>query len=753
MPPQAHRELLELRSRLAERLIAVRRAMRRHFLVEGLAWVAAAVVLAAAVTLLLDWRLELSRPARVSMLIVSALACGWLLFRRLWQPLTLPMTPLDVAAAIDRTVSGPTGGKLASRVASVLELPQATDDAEFMSPELVVHAVRKNYRDLESVSFSRHLSGRHLWLSLAALAAAIAIPAGFAAAAPSVARLWRDRWLLGSNRPWPHTTTIEVVGVREGRLIVPRGEATGLQVKVIDTAEDTEAVWMRLRSAEGDDQTVTLNRFAPGDFRFDLPPQQQPVNVTMWGGDGRAEPFRIEPLDRPKFTSLKLTATHPREREPQKFDFTADEGNVRLLPKTEARLEFETNVPVADVRVKSDGVPIQFAPTDDRHFVSKWTHSGQVRLETTLVAKESGLESFPRPISIGEKVDRPPTVTLRHSGVRLRVTAQATIPVTTTIRDDYGLRNASLTASIDAAPTPDAETPPELKPTDAARVEVPKAPPAEPAASSPAATDSAASAAAQPTENKPAEKPSQLTTPVFGPAEPAVELSLEQQHSVELSQLALSAGQSISVSVAAEDDCYTGRQSATSRKITFKVVKDEELFREILMRQQQLRARLQKAYEQMLDLKEKLKIAEGATDGANLLRAYLLTRREVAAVSREIDGSLTEMRLNKLGGEESWRLIETTVTVPLARLQEQELERQKQGLETLVSSEPESFDSLIERQQVITDALKKILNSMSQWDSFIDIINQVNSIIKIQEAARRMTEDLKSKQVESIFDN
>jgi hypothetical protein len=740
MPPQTQHELTDLRNRLAARLIAVRRAMRGHFLAEGLALLAAAALGIAAVTLLLDWRLELSLSARVGVLIVCAAGMAWLLFKHLWQPLTIPLSPLDVAAAIDRTVSGPANGKLSARVASVLELSQAPDNPESMSPDLVVRAVRQNFRELEQVSFARHLSGQHLGLCLAALVAAIAIPAGFAMAAPAVAQLWRDRWLLGSERPWPHTTTIEVVGVHDGRLIVPRGEAASLQVKVTDTAEATEAVWMQMTSPEGDDQTFTLNRFAPGDFRFDLPPLQQPMEVALWGGDGRTEPFRIEPLDRPKFTSLRLTANHPREREPQKFDFTADEGNVRLLPRTEARLEFETNVPVAQVRVKREGGgPAAFVPTDDRHFAAGWTHEGQVRLETTLVAKGSGLESFPRPITIGEKTDRPPTVTLRHSGVRLRVTAAATIPVTTTVRDDYGIRTASLNAAVDSTPVVEDETSPDPKKTDAAKP--PAAPETPP--TTPASTESAPKAP---------EKPTQLASTLFGPAEPAVEVSLEQQQSVELSQLNVATGQSVSISASADDDCYTGRQTAASRKITFKVVKDEELFREILLRQQQLRARLQKSYEQMLDLKEKLKVADVATDGANLLRMYLLTRREIAAVSREIDASLTEMRLNKLGGEESWRLIETSVTVPLARLQEQELERQKQGLETLVSSEPESFDSLIERQQTITDALKKILDNMSQWDSFIDIINQVNSIIKIQEAARRMTEDLKSKQVESIFD-
>jgi hypothetical protein len=755
MPPHIQIELGDLRRRLADRLIAVRRSMRRHFLVEGLAWVTGAVVVAAALTLLIDWQLELSKPARMVTLLGCIAGCVWMVFRRLWQPLTLPMTPLDVAAAIDRTVSGPAKGTLASRVASVLELPEAKEDAASMSPELVVHAVRKNYSELENVSFARHLNARHLWLSLAALAGALLIPVGFAAAAPGVAKLWRDRWLLGSDRPWPHSTTIEVLGVRDGRLVVPRGEAAGLQVKVTDTAEETQAVWLRMRSADGDDRTMSLNRFAAGDFRLDLPPLQQPAEVTMWGGDGWAEPFKIEPLDRPKFTSLKLTATHPRERELLKFDFTSDEGNVRLLPKTAATLEFETNVPIAEVRLKGDGTgPTKFTPTDDRHFSASWEHAGEVRLEAVLVAKDSGLESFPRPISIGEKVDRPPTVTLRHSGVRLRVTAQATIPVTSTIRDDYGLRTAVLATAVDAvaATEGDGAEKPGAK-------EEPKAEEKPKAEEAKTGTDSAAeSTGATPKDAKAAEpaappKPTQMSNPLFGPADPAVELSLEQQQQVELSQLAIAAGQSVSVSVTAEDDCYTGRQSATSRKITFKVVKDEDLFREILLRQQQLRARLQKAYEQMLDLKEKLKLADVAADGANLLRSYLLTRREVAAVSREIDASLTEMRLNKLGGEESWRLIETSVTKPLARLQEQELERQKQGLETLVTAEPETLESLIERQQVINDALKTILTNMSQWDSFIDIINQVNSIIKIQEAARRMTEDLKSKQVESIFDN
>ena len=48
--------------------------------------------------------------------------------------------------------------------------------------------------------------------------------------------------------------------------------------------------------------------------------------------------------------------------------------------------------------------------------------------------------------------------------------------------------------------------------------------------------------------------------------------------------------------------------------------------------------------------------------------------------------------------------------------------------------------------------MNEILKQMSQWDSFVDVINQLNEIIKLQDNVKRNTEQLKEKQTEGVFE-
>ena len=48
--------------------------------------------------------------------------------------------------------------------------------------------------------------------------------------------------------------------------------------------------------------------------------------------------------------------------------------------------------------------------------------------------------------------------------------------------------------------------------------------------------------------------------------------------------------------------------------------------------------------------------------------------------------------------------------------------------------------------------MQQILKQMSQWDSFVDVLNQLNEIIRLQSKVRDDTQQMRTKQTEGIFE-
>ena len=91
---------------------------------------------------------------------------------------------------------------------------------------------------------------------------------------------------------------------------------------------------------------------------------------------------------------------------------------MRLLKQTAAELTLSANVPVSTLDVSADGAaPPKFDRIDERTFRAKWLHQVPLQMKVGMVARDSQLASRPQPIAIGFKEDRPPRVTLTHSGV------------------------------------------------------------------------------------------------------------------------------------------------------------------------------------------------------------------------------------------------------------------------------------------------------------------------------------------------
>lgn len=790
-------------------MAVVRRALLGHFLAEGVARTLVVTVGLLLLSLGLDWWLDLSLTARLIYWGVVLASAAGVLFWFVVRPWRLPLGPIDVAAALDQKRQGP---PLAPQVASVIQLVDSNPDQIGESEAMRETAVRASHAALEQIDFRSALNSKHLWTAIAVAIGTLLLPAGIALAFPSTAKLWAERWFSGSDRPWPRSTRISVEGVKDGVLQVPRGEVFTVQAKVTDDEAPTQTVWLRQRPTEGKTQTYTLEKFADGDFRLQLAPQQQPSRVEVWGGDGRAEPFRIVPVDRPKITSMLLTAQGPRETEPKKFDFKTTDCAVRLSAQTKAKFEFETNVECSAIKVETATPGLdRFTSSGTNKHAVEWVHDAAVSLRIVLVSKESGLESHPQTVSIGELPDRAPRLSLRHSGVRLRVTPEATIPLTISARDDFGIRQLSLDLSTPqatiakpaddeadeaGAKEPDApvnedakkegEVPNTEQPSTEKSEAAPDAPADKPAESTsgPAAPDTPeagdkpadVTAPEEPTAStdgtkneEPGTKNDTVTPPsspdlkpvtLFGPADPANQINVDHEHKLELTALKLEVGRTLVIAGVAEDDCILGRQSTRSAPLVFRIVKSEELFKEILQRQQQLRARLRKARDLADEQATKLPFVVDAESARLVSRQHQVIAREVGQVAQGLDATVVEMQLNKLGGEEAWDLINTLIVKPLQTLTEEGLPAQRQSLEGLVQKPTEGLDEITEQQKKIVADLDKILKNMAQWDSFIDIVNQVDYLKKIETGVLNQTEALKKtvpqekkKEADSIFDN
>jgi hypothetical protein len=765
-PRQPQRDLDALRRRLIERLATFRRAVRKQLVLEGAARLVVEVAAVLMLALLLDWWLRLSVPMRLSMLGACVIGFAIELWRHVIRPMRMKWTDIDLAAALDRRAPGIL---IAPRVATVLQLPNLlaispspgtpgegrgegsvsrstiqqnphpNPPPEYRgrgpegrlssrsngnghrhgkpSPAMIERAVVHASESLANVNFVDHVDPRRGRWAIGAIAGTLVVCLLMTALVPATVSLWARRFFLASNQPWPQDTYLIVAGLTDGRLLVPRGEPHVLRVRARAGSIIPPAVTLKLRPENGKAQSATMTYFgdAGGDFRYELLSVSSPIDVTVRGGDDVVGPFTIEPVDRPRVAKLELTAQHPWDRQPQVYDFSGQNAATSFLPKTEIRLDLTANVPIAEARLTgaaSHPSSGDLRRIDDRRLTIAWTHEQPVAMELELVGAGTGLTSATIPISIGLKNDNAPRVSIRHSGVRQRVTPQARIPLTVLARDDYGVTRVDVgwRADMDTGEGP---------PTSLGDVVSLVGP----------------------------------TTTQAATTQPADQTEIQHAHTLELATLKLSPSALLSLRGMAADACYLGPQKSESSALAFRLVKPEELFREILIRQQGERAQFRKATDEARAVLEKIDTLAAPKDAAALARQHRLIQRETSRIAKSLGDSLTEMKLNALGGPEAYELMEANILAPLRKLHDEPMNQQRATLEALSAAlDDAALAAAASQQAQIVETMEQILKQMAQWDSFVDVLNQLNEIIKVQEQARESTEQLRTRQTESIFD-
>jgi hypothetical protein len=110
------------------------------------------------------------------------------------------------------------------------------------------------------------------------------------------------------------------------------------------------------------------------------------------------------------------------------------------------------------------------------------------------------------------------------------------------------------------------------------------------------------------------------------------------------------------------------------------------------------------------------------------------------------------MRLNVLGNDDAHEMMEKTIIQPMKTLDAELMLPQRDALDTLTTTEAAAVSSVVDRQEQIVARLEAILKQMSQWDSFVDVLNQLNEVIRIETNVQKGTLQLKETQKQGIFE-
>lgn len=725
--------LREEQDRLRARLARTRRALRLQMALETALDAALLAVAAAAVLVAIDYVLRPGLPARRALLAIAAIgALAALAIRSTPRLRAARLDDLALAMTLDRFRPG-TG----QQVADVLQLPGLLDEPRGSSaPAFVRLAVRRAGDALAGSDWRALWNRPRTATRTLGLLLALSVPAAFALAAPAASRLGLARWLLGSSERWPQRIYLSVSGLGDaGRLLAPRDEAFAVEVRadlpgVVRRAEgwsvpgrgepilvrrlpDPPAVPGEVRigerGADGVVRNSVMNATGPARFRHELPPSSTSSTFDLSGGDDWLGPIRVERVDRPSLGSIRMRVRDPGSSEGAFRPVEDARQHPIFLPDTEVELTFVGSEPIARASVDvHPGTPPTLDRVDPRTFVGRLTLREATTLEVRVTSEATGLESRPTFLSIGLLKDREPRVTLRAQGVGAHVTPVATIPLALAATDDFGL--AKFRLDVERTVQPDDKAEPT---TTRQGIAIPM--------------------------------PSGGGRPV---------LDHQARNDVDLQAAPPPIGAILRFRAEAEDRCARGTQVGRSGVVQLQVVSPDELFYEILIRQRAERAKFVGAIDAAEKIGPTLATTPAAEDYANGSRTLHAVARQLDQIASRVADSLAEMKLNQVGSAKAYRLLQDGVVDPIRALNAGPSNELRGLLQSLAGGPRSPADAEKARRQhgEVVARMRAILDQMSQWESFVDVVNQVAEVIKMQQKVLQATEKARESRTQEVFD-
>ena len=600
------------------RLLALKAALRAHLVGKGLALVLIALVAGVFFSFAVDRKLDMERSQRAVILAAALAGVGYVLWRFLLRPLGVPMDPEELALVFEHHYP-----QLDDRLISTLQFSFA-DVERLGSSEGLVREVAKQANAMAGgLDSTAPLEGRETWKRLGIAAAAVAILVTFSILRAEDMGPWFQRNILFRDIDYPRETYLEVE-VEPGLEVVRGGSITVTVTADLRYVVPDEVIFHKKFPGLGTErEAVRAGQAQPNVFvkKFENITERFEFRVT--GNDHTTEWYEVNVVDPPELVSLRFTISYPGYMDRPKAAVSAQHGVLSIPPGSRltmagrankdlaasvllldsqpvppelGRLEVE-DITDADGKVKRRGVK-GFLQLADR--VKAPSLTLQIKLEDT-----RGIIN-PRGAMYVVRIepDGAPSVHVDRKGIRGDISTRAMLPLVIQVRDDHAV--SGIEVMVETTPPP--------------------AEPAEPSEAGPAGAEP------RPTSRPATTRPVKRTFVV--PDVPTGQRHVSVPHTVDLEPLKLVVGQFVRVQAAATDSLpksFGGPNRATSALHTFKVVSDEELLRELLRRQKEIRDAFRRAVDMQAAVRDRVRAVSDQLVGGGGIDPEVRRRLNLAA--------------------------------------------------------------------------------------------------------------------------
>ena len=725
-------ELRRLERAARADLADARFLIRGWIVVDGIARLLLAAFLIVVVDFMLDYQFEFDQAGRATILVLCAATLAWNFYRFLLKPLSRRLTDgalCESAKRIDRGAM--------TRLHVALQLADESLAGVKPQSELARLAIAEGLA-VSRAPLRRLIDTRGLTMRFAILGATLAASAVGTKwlSDHKLGQTWLRRNVFLHDDLWPRKTILIVEDLKEGSLLVARGSDLRVRVRV---AKESKLIPQFITLDFGTNRArLRINSTGEREFETTIAAVVSPFQFRVIGGDATTKPIQVLVVEPPALRDLIVSEQRPLYAGSGVFPINSGSGAYYVLEGSALVLEANSIGPIAKATLSWSEGEAGFSLTQlpdsegvaSNHLKlqlpSELTKPGvyTISLEGTNGARSDSAATF----RIEHRADRPPKAKLTLEKVGGLVAATAKIPWRGEVTDDWGIAGVTLLVGVR---TPDRDEPPRQH-----TFEYPL-----PSSESP--------------------------------------VRVEPSGVLEVSSLGAVVGQSISSLLEATDrNDVTGPGRSRSLETALRVVSEDELRKDWLRRERELRQELERLRKLLEDLQTDTKALiagrniESANDArqrefvekarqslSQIIRRHRSLTAGVGTVLDRFTKIHSEVVANCVEPEEGplARRIEEKILSPMRRLVTDVMGTTGSQFDEMrgqlgTAEEPAASEAVLDGSKAELELIQTILAEMSSAEGFQEAINLLQEVQKAQQEVLERTNKAMREREKNLFD-